>query len=228
LVYFPDIKTIPLRIIFGSMERFQNVEWKDDVALRDDLSNYVLQNYRRREILDFMKRDYYQYAWSLGTLSRRLNYFEIKYVNWKCGKCVENAVCEELEGPGQLLGYRLLHKKNLKDHGLAVPRGLLYDVMTNVDPEGIERRGGVGRAKRRRGPTGTFTSLVCRLHSTFWCGVRILLIVNNYEQQNKLGNILMFCSLGTKPHPLRWWPRQTYGLHEGHIPTCLIWNARCF
>ncbi len=81
LVYFPDIKTIPLRIIFGSMERFQNVEWKDDVALRDDLRNYVLQNYRRREILDFMKRDYYQYAWSLGTLSRRLNYFEIKYVN---------------------------------------------------------------------------------------------------------------------------------------------------
>lgn len=168
LVFLPAIKTIILTIISGTMERFQNVEWKDDITLRDDLQNYVLQNYRRQEILDFMKRDYSQYAWSLGTLSRRLSYFEIKYVNYDVSvEEVENAVREEQNGPGQLLGYRLLHKKIRNDHGLAVPRGLVYDVMTNVDPEGIERRGGVGRAKRQRGPTGTFTSLVCRLYSMF-------------------------------------------------------------
>jgi hypothetical protein len=32
--------------------------------------------------------------------------------------------------------------------------------MTMVDPEGLERRGNVGRKKRRRGATGTFTSMV--------------------------------------------------------------------
>ena len=59
-----------------------NVEWQNDDGLRDDLRNYVLQNFKRKEILDFMKRDYCQCAWSLGTLSRRLKYFEIKYVDY--------------------------------------------------------------------------------------------------------------------------------------------------
>ena len=40
--------------------------------------------------------------------------------------------------------------------------------MTDVDPEGLQRRGGVGRIKRRRGPTGTFTSLVGILQDIFY------------------------------------------------------------
>lgn len=32
--------------------------------------------------------------------------------------------------------------------------------MTLVDPDGMERMGSVGKKKRQRGPTGTFTSLV--------------------------------------------------------------------
>ena len=32
--------------------------------------------------------------------------------------------------------------------------------MGMVDPEGLERRGNVGKKKRQRGATGTFTSLV--------------------------------------------------------------------
>ena len=53
---------------------------------------------------------------------------------------VEEAVREAEDGPGQLLGYRSLHKKVREGHGLPVPRGLVYDVMTNIDPEGLERR----------------------------------------------------------------------------------------
>ena len=63
LVFFPAIKTVILRIISGIMERFQNVEWKDDITLCDNLRNYVLQNYLRQEILDFMKQDYSQYSY---------------------------------------------------------------------------------------------------------------------------------------------------------------------
>ena len=93
-----------------------------------------------------------------------MKYFEIKYVDYDVSvEEVEEAVREAQDGPGQLLGYRSLHKKVREDHGRPVPRGLVYDVMTNIDPEGLERRGGVGRPKRRRGPTGTFTSLVGRL-----------------------------------------------------------------
>ena len=90
-----------------------------------------------------------------------MKYFEIKYVDYDVS--VEEAVREAQDGPGQLLGYRSLHKKVREGHGLPVPRGLVYDVMTNIDPEGLERHGGVGTRKRRRGPTGTFTSLVGRL-----------------------------------------------------------------
>ena len=73
---------------------------------------------------------------------------------------VETAVREEIEGPGQLLGYRAMHKKLREQHNLAVPRDLVHDVMGLVDPEGLQCRGDVGKKKRRRGATGTFTSLV--------------------------------------------------------------------
>ena len=56
-------------------ERIRNSEWKDDNTLSNDLQQYVLQNLRPREIRDFMQRDYPQYAWSLGTLDRRLKSF---------------------------------------------------------------------------------------------------------------------------------------------------------
>ena len=65
-----------------------------------------------------------------------------------------------MEGPGQYLGYRAMQRKLREQHKLAVPRNLVYDVMGMVDPEGLKRRGNVGRKKRQRGATGTFTSLV--------------------------------------------------------------------
>ena len=116
---------------------------------------YVLENFTRKEVLDFVVRDYPQYAWSLSS---------IKYVRYDIDiEEVENAVKEEMEGPGQLLGYRAMQRKVREQHQLPVPRNLVYDVMTMVDPEGMERIGNVGIKKRRRG-VGTFTSLVRHLH----------------------------------------------------------------
>ena len=144
----------------------RNSDWEDDEQLKSDIQHYVLQNLRRREILDFVRRDFPEYAWSLGTLSRRMAFFGIQYIKYDTDiKDVENAVREEVEGPGQLLGYRAMHKKLREQHNLAVPRYLVHDVMGLVDPEGLERRGNVGKKKRRRGATGTFTSLVRAL----WC-----------------------------------------------------------
>jgi len=77
-----------------------------------------------------------------------MSHFDIKYVDYNTGlDKVEGAVLEELNGPGQLLGYRAMHKKLREQHQLPVPRGLVYDVMTKVDPEGFQRRGNVGENK---------------------------------------------------------------------------------
>lgn len=60
---------------------------------------------------------------------------------------VKKAVKVEVE-PGKLLGYRAMHKKIREVHGLKVPRNLVYDTMADVNPEGLEARGGVGKPKR--------------------------------------------------------------------------------
>ena len=54
-------------------------KWEKDEQLKSVLERYVLANYSRQMILDFASRDYPEYAWSLPTLIRRLNFLGIKY-----------------------------------------------------------------------------------------------------------------------------------------------------
>ena len=54
--------------------------WINDVALEQGLRDFVRRSIKGKEILDFMKRDYEQYCWSIGTLDRRLCFFDINYV----------------------------------------------------------------------------------------------------------------------------------------------------
>ena len=68
---------------------------------------------KRKEMLDFLRRDFPTYAWSIPTLDRRLRYFNIFYTDTNVTLDeVKEAVGKELEGPGKLLGYRALHQKN--------------------------------------------------------------------------------------------------------------------
>ena len=135
----------------------RNSDWEDDEQLKLDLQRCVMKNLRRREILDFDRRNFLKYAWSLGTLSRGQAVFGKTLISKN-----KAAVREEIEGPGQLLGYRAMHKKLREQHGLAVPCDLVHDAMGLVGPEGLERRSNcdANKKKRRRGATGTFTSLV--------------------------------------------------------------------
>ena len=48
--------------------RIRNIDWKDDMDLRNDLAKFVRVNLRRLEISDFMRKDYPMYAWSLRSL----------------------------------------------------------------------------------------------------------------------------------------------------------------
>ena len=119
--------------------RIRNIDWKDDIDLKNDLAKFVRVNLRKLEILDFMRKDYPMYAWSLRSLARRMQYFGIQFTDHDVEvNEVDDAVKKEISGPGKLLGYRTMHKKIREIQGLQVPRELVYAVMTKVDPDVLE------------------------------------------------------------------------------------------
>ena len=61
---------------------------------------------------------------------------------------VKDKVKKELDGPGRRLGYRAMHKKVRQEYSLHVTRDAGYNVMYDLDPEGLEARGGIGAKKR--------------------------------------------------------------------------------
>ena len=47
---------------------------------------------------------------------------------------------KEVNDPEKLLGYRAVNLKLRTEHGIQVPRLLLYNVMKDIDPECLEER----------------------------------------------------------------------------------------
>ena len=142
--------------------RIRNPDWLEDVELENELRKHVSRNLRQSEIVDLMRVKFPMYSWSLRTLSRRLHHFGITFTDYSVDVDeIKEVVEKEMKGPGKLLGYRSLHKKVREVHGLNVPRNLVYNVMMDVNPEGLEERGGVGMTKRPK-RTGSFTSNVSK------------------------------------------------------------------
>ena len=52
--------------------RIRNSDWQEDEGLKEAFTRYVKENLRRNEVLDFVSRDFSDYAWSVRTLDRRL------------------------------------------------------------------------------------------------------------------------------------------------------------
>ena len=72
------------------------------------------QNLRRIELLDFVSRDFSEYAWSLRTPDRRLEYSGIKYTDQTVQVDeVEEALKKEFEGPGKTSWLPSVAQKNL-------------------------------------------------------------------------------------------------------------------
>ena len=121
--------------------RTRNASWMEDLDLKEELQKYVRQGLKRDEILNFMERDFGDYAWNLRTLDRRMRHFDIHYTNTDVTvEEVKSAVRKELDGPGKLLGYRAMHNKIRQEYLLNVPRNLVHAVMFDLDPEGLEAR----------------------------------------------------------------------------------------
>ena len=131
--------------------------WTDEENLKEALTRYVQRGLNRSEALDFLERDFPDYPWSIRSLDRRLPHFNIFYNDRSVEVDeVKQAVEKEVKGPGKLLGYRVMHKKIRLEHGLNVTRDQVYDVMTELDPQGLEARGNVGAKRQRK--KGNFTT----------------------------------------------------------------------
>ena len=132
--------------------RIRNDAWKEDIDLKESLTKHIKEGLRREEVLDFLRRDFADYAWSLRTLDRRLRYFEITFTDRSATvDQVEAAVKHEMEGPGKLLGYRAMYKKLRQVHDLCVPRDLVHAVMYNVNPAALEERTPQFKQKKQKG-----------------------------------------------------------------------------
>ena len=106
--------------------------WKEDVNLKNEMENYAREGLQLSEMIDFLKRDFSHYKWSIRSLDRRLRFFEIYYNDKNVPvEDVVDAVQKELDGPGALLGYWAVHKKIRQQHNIKVPRDAVYTVMTS-------------------------------------------------------------------------------------------------
>lgn len=116
---------------------YSNSSWQEDNNLREDLSKYVQQLFKREEIINFVLRDYGCYSYSEPR--QKASFFDIFYIDTSVTvDDVKEAVKTDLSGPGQLLGYRAMQQKVRLEHGLNVPRALIHTY--ELDPEGLGSR----------------------------------------------------------------------------------------
>ena len=165
--------------------------WREDLKLREDIERYVRPGYKRGEALDFLKRDFPMYAWSIRSLDRRLRCFEIYYNNPEVSVDeVKDAVKKELEGPGRPLGYRAMHKKVRQEYNLHVTRHAVYNVMSDLDPEGLEARDGIG-AKNKASTKSKVPTCVAKCLSQ-QCLMFSIVSSSSVNGTNSLGPILAY------------------------------------
>ena len=79
--------------------------------------------------------------------------FNINYIDYNTPiESVVEAVTEEVDGPGRLLAYRAMNGKLRTEHNIQVPRHLVYHVMQEVNPDGLEERNIQKKKKKKKQP----------------------------------------------------------------------------
>lgn len=140
-------------------EHVRNLEWENNEPLRSDRDKYIHQNLWQKLISCL-------YTWSLRALGHRLQFFSI-FQHYEVDIEVKRAVKKELQGPGKLLGYRAMQQKVRELHGLNIPCDLVYVVMGEDDPQGLEATRGVGQSTRPCRTNALVTALLCSLPSIY-------------------------------------------------------------
>ena len=107
----------------------RNTDWKCDNELEETIKRLVLRNFKRSEMLDFLKRDFPDYSWSFASLSRRMKYFNVKYTDYSTTIEQVRAAFQHfnrkiMDPIGQLLGYRATTSKYAKNMALQLLQDL--------------------------------------------------------------------------------------------------------
>ena len=123
-----------------SSKYMENNYWIKDVALEQDLNDYVLRNLK-------IKKNFWLYdtwLWTLVLLEhsntgRMLRFFDINYIHYDTSlEMVQAAVQKEINEPSKLLGYRALDPKLKMQYEVQVPRRRVHEMLQNEDSKGLE------------------------------------------------------------------------------------------
>ena len=117
------------------MSDFREALWKNNGGLKEASLKYVGQGLQRREVLDFLTRDFPLYAWSLRALDTRFRHCDI-FFNDGAGKVdhVMRAVKTELNGPGkQLHNLSCEARDGTYNHARTVLSALVLQEISHYD-----------------------------------------------------------------------------------------------
>ena len=103
----------------------------------DILRNYYELDYHHLEMLSALTLQHNIFI-SLNTLINKLKSLNlIKYKIHSDLSVVIQKIQEEIEGSGQLLGYRGMWKRLLLTHKIRVKRETVMELLRIIDPEGV-------------------------------------------------------------------------------------------
>ena len=109
---------------------------------------YFFRRYEYNTILDFLDK-YHDIKMSKRTLLNRLKQYGLTRRNCDINEAVlRQHISIELEGAGNLLGYRAMWRKLHLKYGINVPRSAVEILLREMDPEGTRLRQ-AHRLKRR-------------------------------------------------------------------------------
>ena len=178
---------------------------RPDPAENELIQFYFFKGFEYNEILLFMSK-YHGIEMSLRTLKRRLRSFALKRRNAVIDhqEC-RRAVTELVNGPGNLRGYRAIWH-SLQLQGMRVPRGIVQQLVHEIDPEGTDVRR--SRRLRRIGSLLNRGTWVSSLLIAFTCGKaftsRVAICMVAHKGQTKHSLYWTKHSLHWTKHSLHW------------------------
>lgn len=131
--------------------RVRNSDWQEDQNMKDDLIKYVRQNLRRKEILDSVQIKYptMHGALVLSLVDSNISASSLRIIAW-IFMMYAKLLRKRWTVPAVYSATELLLLKICEVHGLSVPRNLVYAMMTEVNPQGLEERRRVGKPISKR------------------------------------------------------------------------------
>ena len=111
-----------------------------NVTEKEAIEAYFNSGFSYNVILCFLEK-YHDMPMSLSTLKRKLCQYSLKRNKADVDLSdVERLIRNELDGPGNICGYRgMWHTLRVK-YGLYIPRGEVASLLRRLDPAGVEER----------------------------------------------------------------------------------------